>query len=322
MAYADEHRSSIASLVETLTTPTGIVYTDKLLYHHGDLPANAAESGQQYGGNYPCGNCGIHASMFDNMAYCLRRPILTFIDKHNIFFRGVFGNNKDCKPYGNLTKHELHVVRQLAKRNLNTLGKKEELIKRLQRELGGLQRVLTLLFSTEATSMTAIGLPEYEMALCEPLHNYSNHIKNLLEEIPSHLPKESKDVLLATIAAIFQSKRLCACDYRDAAVVLPQMLGNHRCFPEGILQLLTTLSEVGRLLYAHDHVRSPQTVLHLYLITWIHWMPLRSTIPQPKKLTKRKLWGYYAHAVLTHAPLQYRLISLCQLNVENEERLQ
>ena len=50
-------------------------------------------------------------------------------------------------------------------------------------------------------------------------------------------------------------------------------------------------------------------------------MLLRSTIPQPKKLTKRKLWGYYVHALLTHAPLQYRLISLRQLNVENEERL-
>ena len=73
LAYADERRSSIASL----TTSTGIVYTDKLLYHHGDMPANAAESGQQYGGNYPCGNCGIHASMFDDMAYCLWRPVLT-----------------------------------------------------------------------------------------------------------------------------------------------------------------------------------------------------------------------------------------------------
>ena len=93
----------------TLTTSTGIVYTDKLLYHHGDMPANAAESGQQYGGNYPCGNCGIHASMFDDMAY-------------------------------------------LAKRDLNSLGKKEELFKRLQRELGGIQRVPTLLSSTEATT--------------------------------------------------------------------------------------------------------------------------------------------------------------------------
>ena len=82
--YADERRSSIASLNDTLTTSTGIVYTDKLLYHHGDMPANAAESGQQYGGNYPCGNCGIHASMFDDN--CLKRPVLTFTDKHNIFF--------------------------------------------------------------------------------------------------------------------------------------------------------------------------------------------------------------------------------------------
>ena len=94
-----------------------------------------------------------------------------------------------------------------------------------------------------------------KMALCEPLHDYSNHIKNPLEDILSHLPK---DALLSTIAAVFQGKQcLHACDYRDAAEVLPQMLGKHQCFPEDILQLLTTLSEIGRLLYAHDHVRSP-----------------------------------------------------------------
>ena len=45
LAYADECRSSIALLEEMLTTSTGIPYTDKLLYHHGDMPANAAESG-------------------------------------------------------------------------------------------------------------------------------------------------------------------------------------------------------------------------------------------------------------------------------------
>ena len=99
------------------------------------------------------------------------------------------------------------------------------------------------------------------------------------------------------------------------------MLHNHQCFPLDVLKLLTTLSEIGRLLYAHDYVHSPQSVLHLHLITWTHWMLLRSIIPQPKKLTKRKLWGYYAHALLTHAPVQYRLISLRQLNAENEERL-
>ena len=135
LAYADERQSSIASLNETLSTSTGLAYTDKLLYHHGVLPANAAES-RQYGGNYLCGTCGIHASMFDDMAYCLRRPILTFTDKHDVCFRDLYGNNKDCKPYGNLPKQKL--IRELAKRNLNTEVKKE-LVKRLQRELGGLQ---------------------------------------------------------------------------------------------------------------------------------------------------------------------------------------
>lgn len=53
----------------------------------------------------------------------------------------------------------------------------------------------------------------------------------------------------------------------------------------------------------------------------MHWVLLQGTIPQPKKLAKRKLCGYYSHALLTHASLQYRLISLCQLNTENEEQI-
>ena len=36
----------ITSLKDPVTS-SGILYTEELLYYHGDLPANAAESGQQ-----------------------------------------------------------------------------------------------------------------------------------------------------------------------------------------------------------------------------------------------------------------------------------
>lgn len=39
---------------------------DVFRFFTGDMPALAAESGQQYGGNFPCGNCGSPAVMFDD----------------------------------------------------------------------------------------------------------------------------------------------------------------------------------------------------------------------------------------------------------------
>ena len=113
--------------------------------------------------------------------------------------------NSACRPFASLTKAEL--AHELAVSNLNSLGDKDELTKRLQHELGGVQRVPTLLFGTECKTMEDLGLGQYEITLCEPLHDYSNHVKNILKEIPAHLPKEVKQVFEDALDAIFKDKQ-------------------------------------------------------------------------------------------------------------------
>ena len=170
--------------------------------------------------------------------------------------------------------------------------------------------------------MEDLGLSQYEITLCEPLHDYSNHVKNLLQEIPSHLSKEEKELFVSATDAIFKDKQtIRGCDYRDAAVVLPQLLQGKHNFPNEIIELLSSLCEIGRLLYSRESQRTNQSVLRLHLVIWTHWVQLRELFPSTKTITKRKLWGYYAHALLTHAPILYRVISLQQLNTEDEERM-
>ena len=53
-----------------------------------------------------------------------------------------------------------------------------------------------------------------------------------------------------------------------------------------------------RILYSAETKRTNQ---RLHLVTWKHWMLLRELFPTPKKLTQRKLWGYYSHALLAHS---------------------
>ena len=37
-----------------------------------------------------------------------------------------------------------------------------------------------------------MGLDNYEILACEPLHDIENHIKNLFEEIPHHMTEKKE----------------------------------------------------------------------------------------------------------------------------------
>ena len=180
----------------------------------------------------------------------------------------------------------------------------------------------TILFNaTSNKTMENLGLGQYEITLCEPLHDYSNHVKNLITEIPAQLSKQGKECFVSAIEVIFKDKQtIRGCDYRDAAVVLPQILQGKEHIPNDIIQLFNSVSEIGRLLYSKESQRTSQSVLRLHLVVWTHWVQLRELFTT-KIITKRKLWGYYAHALLFHAPIFYRLISPRQLNTEDEERM-
>lgn len=313
LAYSVERRSCLECLDKPVKTSCGIEFNDVLRFFHADMPATAAESGQQYGGDYPCGSCGAKASMFNDLAFVLGK-IRSLDTRLSLFYKGAYASNSSCRPFASLTTAEIAH---------DSLGNEQELTKRLQQELGGIQRVPALLFNSESKSMSDLGLNQYEMALSEPLHDYSNHVKNLFHEIPAHLSKDGKKVFEATLSAIFQDKQtLQVCDYRDTAVLLPQALRQDASIPQEFLDLLDTLCEIGNILYSRETKRTNQSVLHLYLVAWKHWLQLRQTFPTTQKLTDRKLWGYYySHALLMHAPLLYRVIALRQLYAEDEERM-
>ena len=49
-----------------------------------------------------------------------------------------------------------------------------------------------LFFNTPFASPDEINLIRYEILINEPLHDISNHMKNIQEELPHHVPKEKK----------------------------------------------------------------------------------------------------------------------------------
>ena len=86
-------------------------------------------------------------------------------------------------------------------------------------------------------------------------------------------------------------------------------------------QLLEILVEIQRLFYMGEEQRNCKEILRLYNTTWFHFELLKELVPYPQKLTRRKLFGSYLHAITVRAPLQLQTMSLKSCNSEHEERL-
>ena len=64
--------------------------------------------------------------------------------------------------------------------------------KMLQNEMNDIQRVPALMYNNAFKSLEEVNLQNYEILPSEPLHDITEHIKNLFAELPTHLPKEEK----------------------------------------------------------------------------------------------------------------------------------
>ena len=85
-----------------------------------------------------------------------------------------------------MSKDELH--EELTQRGIDyDCVNKKDLEKLLIKEMEGIQRVPSLIFSCPSTDLDDIFLENYEIIGCEPLHDIMNEIKNLLNEIPHHV---------------------------------------------------------------------------------------------------------------------------------------
>ena len=70
----------------------------------------------------------------------------------------------------------------------------------------GIQRLPAVLFNNHALTLKDINLENYEILKNEPLHDVSNQIKNLSEEMPNHVPKDMRSSYKQIITASYNGK--------------------------------------------------------------------------------------------------------------------
>ena len=221
-------------------------------------------------------------------------------------------------PFHNLRIEDLK--HELQARGVNDVRKpKPELQQQLRQLLEGIHRVPSLLLLNPLQPLTEIHLSRYTVLTSEPLHDLKGHLHNILEEIPYILNREvqqkCKDLQEARLG-----QKVSAADMRATVISLYELLLKETT-DSTVLDLLKTVVKISEILYLGEENRSPKQVLALYNNAWLHMELCMVLFPNPKKLTRRKLFGTYVHALTAHAPLQFETVCQKSINAENQERL-
>lgn len=291
----------------------------------GDNPARQFESGQQRGGKYSC-VCGVPANEHNNFICCYNTETLTLEERRKLVISGnVWQKMKTgtVNPFQNLRKEE--IIEELERRSIWTEAEtKSEVQEKLASTLHGVVRPPALCCEDPTRSVEDLHIDSYEVLACEPLHDLTNVTQNLIQELPHHVPDESKQEFLAfSETTIGQKNQLKGSDARLYAVKLAKFTSQkyeEEKVDKNILDLVNALVDIITVCYSNYSARSPKQLLRLYNQCFLFGLLCKIVVGNPKKLTSRKFYGNHFHSITVHLPETARLFHLISIIPEQEER--
>ena len=166
--------------------------------------------------------------------------------------------------------HKADIISELHQRSVKfSVNQDLQVLKELLAcEVHGIQRVPVLMFSCPNSTLEELNLQMYEVPGTEPLHDISNHVKNLNEEIPFKFEKETKKSIVNIINVSFKNKQVTnSADHRENLLTVCKYLQkNHP--NHFVTVVIETLAEMQEIFYLQDSARFPQKVLrHQYINT-------------------------------------------------------
>ena len=306
-----------------------MIINDIMRFFAGDGPSAAMESGNQKGGHYFCCSCGTHISSTHDISYTFQQKHRSFKDRAEHVLKGSFGKQRssqlDTQPFDRMTVPQL--IRELDSRNVDIEGfkkTKKDLEPLLKQTLQGIKRLPILLIKNPLASIDALGLSKYEIVMLECMHDIAGHIDNVVTELPHHVKDPNdKEMIKNLVDALKNEKTLLrCCDKRRILLILCRKLqykvdGN-------VFKLLATLAEIQRILYLPDDSRTAKTILRLHNSCFEHFVLMKQVFNLSNLssgMSRDKLFGKYFHDLMSHGPIQYRIVSGLSISCEDEERL-
>ena len=324
LLYTEERINDILKLKDPVTVD-GIEINDTMRNFKGDHPASQFEAGQRKGGNYACHGCGINSHCIKSYVHAFKCKTLSLKNRVDKILDSVESIDKikqgKVKLYNDLSK--VGIMMELNQRQVkgwHSKSTKEQMSSFLEVEMHGIQRLPALMHTNPFKSLEHLNLNKYEILVNEPLHDISNHIKNIQSEIPYHVDKNIKSDVQNIIKASFNNKEAKnSVDHRKSLLMITNwFIQNHK--NNFITSILRTLCEIQEILYSPDNKRSSLTILRLIITNFKHAMLLKVHIDGAvKSMTERKFFGIYYHSLIKHSSEQYRLFSGRATNTEKEE---
>lgn len=322
MTYIDTRVADIQE-IHNPTLLNGVQIYDKVRVFSGDGPARQNEAGQQRGGHYSC-LCGIKVTEHPNIECAMRFHSPSLPERVNLFKAGILCNQfslENLSPLTNLKRDDL--IDELEARGVDTFHlSKLEMQEKLTTIMHGIQRPPALFCSEHCNSDM---LTMYEVPACEPLHDISNVVQNLITELPSHIEnkKAQQEFEKFSEVTIGDKNQLKGSDARLYAVKLAKFVSTQHLegkIPKDIVNMCTSLVEIISICYSQHSQRTPKIILRLHNQCFQFSILCKRIIGVPKKMTSRKFYGCHFHSLTVHAPQTYRLFCLRPLIPEQEER--
>ncbi|CAG2222039.1 unnamed protein product [Mytilus edulis] len=301
-------------------------FSDIVRVFSGDNPARQFKAGQQRGGNYSC-LCGVHSKNHINFEACLKINLLDLEERRRLVLGGEVWLKIESgifNPFGNLKNAEL--IEELECRNVNTDNMDRNTLKdELTELMHGVTRPPALLMKNPRISTKNLNLESYEILHNEPLHDISNVVKNIIEELPTHIENKNVQNEFEKFAAktVGEKNQVKGSDARRFVVQLAKFITNLNekgLISKEFVDLVFSLVEITKISYSPFNTRSPKQLLRLFNQCFLFSMLCRQIIPIPKKMTIRKFYGIHFHCITTHLPETARIFNTKAILTENEER--
>jgi hypothetical protein len=291
----------------------------------GDNPARQFESGQQRGGHFSC-LCGVRSSEHNNFISCYTKEPITLEERRQHVVAGEVWQritSGTVNPFQGLKKNE--IVDELESRGIwPEDDKKSAVQEKLSEIMHGITRPPALCCHDPLQTTNALNIGSYEILACEPLHDLTNVIQNIIQELPNHVGEQNKqDFLSFSETTIGNKNQIKGSDARLYAVKLAKftlMKYEEGKLDENIPKLINSLVDIVTICYSDYSTRSPKQLLRLHNQCFMFGFLCKLVIGNPKKLTTRKFYGNHFHSITIHVPETARMICLKSIVPEQEER--
>ena len=152
--------------------------------------------------------------------------------------------------------------------NLHAQSSAKDLNAFLENEVHGIQRVPALMYNNPLDTLESLNLSKYEILVTEPLHDLSNHIKNLYQEIPYHVPKNMKKDVRQILDVSFNGKDAKnSSDYRKNLLIVAKWFSDNLT-EHFFNKILLSMCNIQAITYYSEKKRSLQSI----------YTPLRSNM--------------------------------------------